>query len=178
MILQVWHDEPAIKALGVEVASVGFWLTSDTTKPLPDSFALTINARVLGLQVGDVTVEPLQNGAVSMPLLESLGGTVQGKIDDWRALDGTGNVVDIKKDPNWRTATSVGFSITAVADVTLNAGAITAVIPGLGGLAAAALAILGKQVKISVAHQLVLQTLPHGAAQIAFSSQAPELTSV
>jgi hypothetical protein len=162
MELQIWSDQLAARALGIEVSSIGFWLTSDTTKELPSSFSLVINARVLGVQVGSVTIDPLKNGPFTMPLVEAAGGTVEGKIDDWGAFDKAGNPV-ASSDTNWKTADSVAFLITGIADVTIPASAITTLIPGLGWLAKAALGVLGNKVKISVAHQHVAAHLPHGS---------------
>lgn len=163
MELQVWHDNPSVKAGGLSVSSIGFWLTSDTTRPLPESFSLLINARVFGVQVGSVTINPMKNGTFTMPLLSSIGGTVEGRVDDWTAYDKNGHPV-AGSDTAWRTADSVGFTITGIADVTIPASAITTVIPGLGWVAKAALAILGNRVKISVAHEKVVAHLPHGSA--------------
>jgi hypothetical protein len=162
MELQIWSDQPAARALGIEVSSIGFWLTSDTTQALPNSFSLLINARVLGLQVGSVTINPLKNGAFTMPLVEAAGGTVEGRIDDFGAFDKAGNPV-ASTDAQWKTADSVAFLITGIADVTIPASAVTTLIPGIGWLAKAALAVLGNKVKITVAHQHVAAHLPHGS---------------
>jgi hypothetical protein len=161
MILQVWHDDSAVRAHGLEVSSIGFWLTSDASKALPSSFSLLINARVLGAQVGSVTIDPMKNGNFTMPLLQKIGGTVEGRIDDWNAYDKAGNPV---KDSAWKDAESVGFIVTGIADVTIAASTIVALIPGIGWLAKAALAVLGNKVKISVAHERVIAHLPHGSA--------------
>jgi hypothetical protein len=162
MELQVWHDEPAVKVHGLHVSSLGFWLTSDTTKDLPQSFALLINARVFGAQVGSVTINPVKNESFSMPLLSKIGGKVDGRIDNWTAYDKAGKAVNNAADPHWKTATAVGFAVTGIADVTLTAGTIALIIPGLGWLAKIALAMLGDKVKISVAHQHVIAHLTHG----------------
>lgn len=164
MEIQVWHDDPAVKVSGLAVSSLGFWLTSDSAKPLPQSFSLLINARVFGVQVGTVTINPMKNGTFTMPLLASVGGNVEGRVDDWNAYDKNGNQVNQANDPNWRTADSVRFMITGIADVTIPATAVTTLIPGLGWLAKAALAVLGNRVKISVAHDNVIAHLPHGSA--------------
>jgi hypothetical protein len=164
MDLQIWHDQPSVKVLGVHVVSIGFWLTSDSTKPLPSSFSLLVDARVFGVQIGTTTIAPVQNGPFSMPLLASVGGTVDGRIDDWGGFDKGGAPVDGTADPSWSTVDSVGFVITGVADVTVTEGTIASLIPGLGWLAKAALAILGNKVKISVAHERVVAHLPHGSA--------------
>jgi hypothetical protein len=162
MKLQIWHDDSAVKAHGLDVSSLGFWLTADTTKDLPHSFSLQITARVFGAQVGTVTIDPMKNETFSMPLLSSVGGTVDGRIDDWTAFDKGGKAVDDASDPHWKTATTVGFTVTGIADVTITAGTIASVVPGLGLLAKAALAILGNKVKVSVAHRHVVAHLPHG----------------
>jgi hypothetical protein len=164
MELQVWHDQPAVRVHGFEISSIGFWLASDTTKDLPSSFSLLINARVLGVQVGSVTINPMKNGTFSMPLLASIGGTVEGRIDDFGAFDRAGKPLGAGADPHWKTADAIGFMITGVADATLSAGQISTLIPGLGWLAKAALATLGNKVKVSVAHQQVVAHLPHGSA--------------
>jgi len=163
MELLVWHDQPAVKTHGLELSSVGFWLSSDTTKALPDSFSLLINARALGVQVGSVTIAPFKNGTFSMPLIAQVGGSVDGRIDDWGAFDAAGKPVDTAADPKWSTATSIGFTVTGIADVTIASNVIGALVP-LGWLAKAALSIFGNKVKISVAHEHVSQQLPHGAA--------------
>lgn len=164
MELEIWHDQPSARALGVEISSIGFWLTSDTSKPLPDSFSLLINARVLGAQIGTVTIDPMKNGDFTMPLLASVGGTVQGRIDDWTPFDKAGKAVDLTADPHWATADTVAFTVTGIADVTIPESAIAGVIPGIGFLAKAALAMFGNKVKISVAHEHVVAPLPHGSS--------------
>lgn len=163
MKLQVWHDESALRVGAVHASSIGYWLTSDTTKPLPSSFTLLINARVFGAQVGSVTIAPVKNTSFSMPLLSKVGGTVSGRIDDWQAYDKAGKPIDGRKDPKWKTAAAVGFTITGIADVTVTAKAIASLIPGIGFLAKAALATLGNKVHISVAHRRVVVHLAHGA---------------
>jgi hypothetical protein len=163
MKLQVWHDDLAVRGGRYEVSSLRFFLTSDTAKSLPTSFALEISARVLGAQVGAVTVNPMKNGKFSMPLLAKIGGTVEGRIDDWQAYDRNGKAVDGRKDPKWKTADAVGFTITGVADVTVSAKAISSIIPVIGWAAKIALQLLGNKVKISVAHHRVITHLPHGA---------------
>jgi len=163
MELLVWHDQPAVKTHGLELSSVGFWLNSDTSKDLPDSFSLLINARALGVQVGSVSIAPFKNGPFSMPLIAQIGGSVNGRIDDWTAFDAGGKPVDADKDPKWSTATSIGFTVTGIADVTIASNVISTIIP-LGWLAKAALAMFGGKIKISVAHEHVTQQLPHGAA--------------
>lgn len=163
MKLQVWHDESALRVGGIQASSIGYWLTSDTSKPLPSSFTLLLNARVFGAQVGTVTISPVKNGSFTMPLLAKVGGTVSGKIDDWQAYDKAGKPIDNSKDRKWATAASVGFTITGIADVTLTAKTIASLIPGIGFLAKAALATLGNKVHISVAHRKVVVHLPHGA---------------
>jgi|ERR1700722_19960323 hypothetical protein len=160
--LQIWHDEPAVRVHGLDVSSLGFWLASDSTKDLPQSFSLLINARVFGVQVGSVTINPMKNETFTMPLLSSIGGTVDGRIDNWTAYGKGGQPIDNAADPHWKTATAVGFMITGLADVTISASTIASIIPGIGFLAKAALAILGNKVKISVAHQHVVVNLPHG----------------
>jgi len=131
--LLVWHDERALKVGGVAVSSIGFWLTSDLEKDLPTSFSLLVNARVCGLQVGSVSVPVKDGSTFTMPLLEKIGGTVEGRIDNWGALDNTRKTVDENVDQHWKTANEVTFTITGIADVTLPAGAISTLLPGLGG---------------------------------------------
>jgi hypothetical protein len=161
--IQIWHDEPAVKVSGLAVSSLGFWLTSDNTKPLPSSFTLLINARVFGVQVGTVSIDPMKNGTFSMPLLASIGGTVQGRIDDWNAYDKNGQPINETADPKWATADSVRFTVTGIADVTITATTVASIVPGLGWVAKAALAVLGNKVKISIAHESVSVHLPHGS---------------
>lgn len=67
-----------------------------------------------------------------MPLLAKIGGTVVGRIDDWQAYDKNGKAADARKDPKWKTADAVGFTVTAVADVTASAKAIGSIIPIIG----------------------------------------------
>jgi hypothetical protein len=99
-----------------------------------------------------------------MPLLSKIGGNVTGRIDDWQAFDKNGKPIKSTTDPKWKTADAVGFTVTGIADVTIPASALTALIPGLGWLAKAALATLGNKVKISVAHERVTAHLPHGSS--------------
>jgi hypothetical protein len=167
MILEIWHDQPAFRVKGIEVSSIGFWLTSDSSKPLPQSFSLLINARVFGAQVGSVTIVPLKNIDFTMPLLAGQGGTVEGRIDDWSAFDANGKPVDGASDPQWKSADSVALTVTGIADVTLGASNITSAVPGLSLLAKLALTILGNKVKISVAHEHVVAPLPHSASPVA-----------
>ncbi len=166
MIVQVWHDQPAFHVRGIEVSSIGFWLTSDSAKPLPHSFALQVTARVLGVAVGSATLDPMQNGSMTMPLLAGTAGTVEGKVCDWCAFDKDGKPVS-SSDTAWKSAASVAFMMTGVADVTLDATALAGVIPGLSFLAKAALAILGNKVKVSIAHEHVVAQLPHGSETLA-----------
>ena len=163
MIVQIWHDQPALRVRGIEVSSIGFWLTADSTKSPSQSFSLQITARVFGVQVGTVTISPLQNGPFTMALLAN-SGTVEGRIDDWGAFDKNGKAVNGAADPQWSTAESVAFTVTGIADVTLDN--IASVVPGLSILAKLALSILGDKLKISVAHQHVVAQLPHTTAQV------------
>lgn len=164
MEVQIWRDDRAVNVHGLAVSSLGFWLSSDSTKVLPQSFSLLIDARIFGVQVGSVTIDPMKNGTFTMPLLAKVGGVLQGRIDGWSAYDRTGSVVDAQKDPNWSTAESVSFLITGIADVTISASTVAALVPGLGWAAKAALALLGGKVKISVAHDHVVAHLPNGTA--------------
>lgn len=162
-----------MRVLGLNASSVDFWLTSDSAKDLPHSFTLLVNARVFGVQVGSVSIDPMRNGAVTMPLLAAIGGSVDGRIDDWGAFDKSGKPVAATADPHWKTADAVGFLITGVADVTIPASAVIALIPGIGWLAKLALTTLGNKVKITVAHERVLAHLPHGSAESVAAAPSP-----
>lgn len=46
-----------------------------------------------------------------MPLSSTVGGTVEGCIDDWQAYDRYGKPIDGRKDPKWKTADAIGFML-------------------------------------------------------------------
>ena len=104
MAAVIWSDRlvPA-HAMGVELASVAFSLSQDTSGPTTaNSFFLEIAVRVAGLEVGYTKVAPMQNGPVNVDL-GTLGQTIQGRIDNWRAMDERG------ANCAWNAASAVGL---------------------------------------------------------------------
>jgi hypothetical protein len=145
------------RALGFELASLSFFLNDDVAGHLPGSMSLQIVARVAGVQVGETTSNPLQNGDLHMKLLEPIGGTLDGRIVNHRALDASG------ANTGWNTAVAVGFQITAVGNVTIVAATIAKFVPVIGPLLSAALAIMGNKVTIELAHDDIIVHLPRTA---------------
>ncbi len=157
-VQQIWSDHKVLsRALGHELASVSFFLADDMSSHVPACLSLQIVARVVGVQIGETSVRPLQNGAVHMPLLQQIGGTLEGRIDNCRALSASGN------NTGWDTAVAVAFQLTALGDVTLPLATIAKFIPLIGGLLSAALALVGNKVTIAIAHDDVVVHLPRTA---------------
>ena len=88
-IQQVWESQDGWKALGLR-----YFVHQDFDQQ-PDilkAFDLIISARVLGAQIGEVTVAPLANtNPIVMPLIGGIGGSIKGQLDDWQGFmpDGT-----------------------------------------------------------------------------------------
>lgn len=154
----IWNEHDVLaRALGFELASLSFFLNDDTTNKPPASLSLQIVVRVAGVQIGATTVSPLANEEVHVGLLTQIGGTLDGQIDDLRALDATG------AQTGWATATGVGFKITAIGDVTVTAEMISRFVPVVGPLLSAALAAKGKKITVALAHQDIVVHLPRTA---------------
>ncbi|MDQ2857715.1 MAG: hypothetical protein M3R53_03560 [Candidatus Eremiobacteraeota bacterium] len=157
-VQQIWSDRRVLtRALGQELASVSFFLDDDLSSKLPACLSLHIVARVVGAQIGETRVQPLQNGAVHMPLLQEIGGTLEGRIDNCRALNTSGS------NTGWDGAVATGFTLTALGDVTLPLATIAKFVPLIGGLLAAALALVGNKVTVAIAHDDVVVHLPRTA---------------
>jgi len=155
---QIWTEHDVLaRALGFELASLSFFLNDDTTKTPPASLSLQIVVRVAGVQIGTATVSPLANEKIHVSLLDAIGGTLDGQIDDLRAIDATG------AQTGWGSATAVGFKITAIGDVTVTAEMISRFVPVVGPLLSAALAAKGKKITIALAHQDIVVHLPRTA---------------
>lgn len=81
-IQQVWESQDGWKVLGLR-----YYVHQDFDKQ-PDigtSFDLVISARVLGAQIGQCIVNPLQDtNPLTMQLIEGIGGTFKGQLDDWQ----------------------------------------------------------------------------------------------
>ncbi len=157
-VQQIWTERKVLaRALGFELASLSFFLEDDTAGRVPDSLSLQVVVRVAGVQVGAVTVHPLKNEAIHVPLIDSIGGTLDGRIDDFRALDANG------KNTGWASAVALGFRITALGNLVVTAATIAKFIPVIGPLLSAALAIVGNKVTIALAHDDVIVHLPRSA---------------
>ena len=154
----IWSEHKVLaRGLGLELAALTFDLNDDTARHPPASLSLQIVVRVAGVQIGATTVSPLANEEIKIPLLEAVGGTLDGRIDNLRALDGSGNAA------GWGGAAALGFEITALGDVTITAETISKFLPVIGPLLSAALAASGKKVTLALAHQAIVVHLPRAA---------------
>ena len=160
-----WSDRKVFGHVAhLEVASATFEVLADFTKPLPTAFNLEITLRTAGVDVGNTTVA-VANGPVQFPLSIPGTGTVQGRIDDWRAIDNTGKVIDNTTDPAWSRASAVAFQITAIADVTIPISAIVALVPHLGWAISIALSLFGGgKVAVSIGHDPIVLPIHRDAA--------------
>lgn len=164
MLSQIWSDKKVLAhALGAELASVGFFLEEDTaSQATPNAFQLTINIRVLGVQIGATTIKPLANGPFSIPLLAQIGGQVDGRIDNWRGLDQNGAQVNA---PGWPGVASVGFTVTALAKVDVSFAALA--VPTSWALKIALKALGSPKVTIDIGHSDVVAHVFHAGAGVA-----------
>ena len=153
---EVWTDRKVLAKgpLGLELSSVSFFLFDELNEALPNSLRLQVVARIFGVQIGSTTINPLKNGAFSMPLLSQIGGDLNGRIDDLRPLDANGSSVA------WSSAVGIGFTITALGDLVVPLATVLSIVPGLGAVAKAALAIFGNKLTINLAHDDVVVHLP------------------
>ena len=120
MSSQIWQNDHVIaKALGAEIAAVRFYLSQDPMKPVPKSLDLLISGRVIGAQIGSVNVSLLKDGNISLRLIDTIGGVIDGRIDDLQPLDLNQSPVDVIKDPNWNTPAYVTFVVTGLANITV-----------------------------------------------------------
>ncbi len=155
---EIWSDRKVLaKALGFELASVGFFLEDDTEKALPGCLSLVVSVRVVGVQIGSTTINPLKDGPFQVAFKEPVGGAAQGRVDDTHAIDSSG-----ASPAAWGNASAVGFRVTAVGDVTIPISAIAGLLP-LGPLIKLALAHFGNKVKVTLAHEDVVAHLPRHA---------------
>ncbi len=151
-----WSDRTVFgHVAGLEVASATFEVQADFTQPLPSAFTLQITMRAVGIDIGHGSF-PVKDGpiqiALAVPGASGLGD-VQGRIDDWRGIDAKGNVIDAAVDPQWKTASAVAFTVTALGSVAIPMGRIVALVPHLGWAVAAALALFGGgKVNVTIGH--------------------------
>ena len=154
----IWTEHKVLaRALGFELASLQFSLDDDIAHPLPGSVSLQIVVRVAGVQIGESLIHPLRNGAVHVPLLAQIGGTLDGRVDNYRALDASGKTVA------WHAAVALGFEITALGNVTVPIETIAKFVPVIGPLLSAALALVGNKVSVALAHDDLIVHLPRTA---------------
>jgi hypothetical protein len=79
---QVWQSEDGWKALGLH-----YFVHQDFDQhpDISKAFDFIISARALGPQIGQTTVQPLQNtNPLTVPLVEGVVGTIKGQLDDWQ----------------------------------------------------------------------------------------------
>ncbi len=148
-----WSDKTVFAHAGsLEVASISYEVRTDFSKPVVDAFSFTVTLRALGVYLGSTTVDPIKNGPVAIDIIQPIGGRVEGRIDNWSALNAEGAP---STDPAWNDASVVSFLITGTANTTLPITAILALVPGIGWLARAALALLGSGVTVNLGHKLI-----------------------
>jgi hypothetical protein len=145
------------RALGYELASLSFFIDDDTSHPAPASLSLQIVVRIVGVQVGAATIAPIQNGPVHVPLLPAIGGTLDGRIDNYRALDRAG------APTAWGSAVAIAFAIAALGNMTVPVATIAKFVPVIGPLLSAALALSGNKITIALAHDDMIVHLPRTA---------------
>jgi hypothetical protein len=165
IISDYWSDRVVFGHVAhLEVASAAFEVSADFTKPLPSAFDLGITMRAAGVDIGNGTF-PVQDGPVQIALAIPGCGNVQGRIDDWRGIDSAGNTIDNAADPEWKTASAVAFTLTAVGSVTIPVSAISALVPSLGWALSAALALFGGgRVQVSLGHSPIVLPIHRNAA--------------
>ncbi|HEY4441395.1 MAG TPA: hypothetical protein VGN14_13130 [Candidatus Elarobacter sp.] len=108
---QVWESTDGWKVLRLD-----YFVHQDFDQQpdIGNAFDLVISARVLGAQIGQVILNPLGNGPVTMALAAGMAGTIAGQIDDWQ-----GYLPDGKTTAAW-TAGGLGsarFTLTLDIDV-------------------------------------------------------------
>ena len=163
MTQELWQERKVLaRALGVELASAGFYLEDETTQQPPHSLSLTINLRVVGVQIGSTRIAPLANTPFQIDLAQPIGGNVKGRIDDLRAIDRNGQPA-----PDWQRAAAVGFRVTALGDLTLSAQEIASLIPVVGPILRIALGRFGNNVTVTVAHDDIVAHMPRTLAPAA-----------
>lgn len=160
-----WSDRVVFGHVAhLEVASSTFEIVADFTKALPQAFTLTVTLRAAGVDIGSTTV-PLQNGPLQITLTIPGGGNVQGRIDNWRGIDSKGNVIDDAADPDWNTASSVGFTLTSLGEFAIPVSTILVLVPHLGWAIAAALALFGGgKVQVSLGHAPIVLPIHRDSA--------------
>jgi hypothetical protein len=160
---QVWDDK--VHLFGGEAVYAHFfvfadWSTVDTD--LGNAFQFLVSIRVAGVQFWSTGQVALQNGAITAnvdPTVTTLPGVslspVQGEIDDWSAIDGTGKACAFDAG-----AAAVTFLVAGKADVTIPIRTLTALVGQLGGTAGALLGgalggLFGAKVRVSIGHSNV-----------------------
>jgi hypothetical protein len=81
-IQQVWESEDGWKTLGLR-----YFVHQDFQKQpdISNAFDLIISARVLGAQIGQASLQPLQStNNLSLQLIGGITGSIKGEINDWQ----------------------------------------------------------------------------------------------
>jgi hypothetical protein len=144
------------KVLGrYEVASLTIEIAADSNVPLPDAFKLTFTVRGLGVQIGRLENVPLKNGPITIALSApgAKFGDLKGAVSNWHGLDKDGHAIDPIKDPHWKTAATVAFSLTSVADVAIPVSELVALVPHLGWLLGIIVKLFGDKITVTLASQ-------------------------
>ena len=163
MIQEIWQERKVLaRALGVELASTGFFLEDETTQQPPQSLSLLVNLRVVGVQLGSTRIAPLSNGEFHIDLAQPVGGTLKGRIDDLRALDAGGLATS-----DWKHAAALGFRVTALDDLTISAQQIAALVPVVGPILRIALNAFGNKVTVTLAHDDIVAHMSRSLATAA-----------
>ena len=163
MTQEIWQERKVLaRAFGVELASVGFFLEDDVTQSPPHRLSLLMNLRVVGVQIGSTTVAPLADVPFQIDLVQPIGGDVKGRIDDLRALDGSGH-----QTADWKDAAAVGFRVTALSNVAISAQQIAGLVPVLGPILKIALNAFGNTVTVTIAHDDIVAHMSRALAPTA-----------
>lgn len=81
-IQQVWESHDGWKALAL---SYFVHQDFDQQPNIANAFDLVMSARVLGAQIGQCTVQPLQNtNPLTLQLVGGIVGSIKGQLDDWQ----------------------------------------------------------------------------------------------
>ncbi len=131
---------------------MSYEVRADFSKPVIDAFSFVVTLRALGVYLGSTTVDPIKNGPVTIDIVQPIGGTVQGRIDNWSAVNSQGEPAT---DPAWNDASVVSFLVTGTTNAALPIGAILGLAPGIGFLARAAIAVFGSAVTVNLGHRAI-----------------------
>lgn len=160
---QVWDDK--VHLFGGEAVYAHFFVFADWSQvdaALGNAFQFQVSIRVAGIQFWTTGQVALQNGAIMANVdsaVAALPGVslspVQGEIDDWSAIDGTGKACAFGTD-----AAAVTFLVAGKADVTIPIRTLTALVGQLGGVAGALIGgalggLFGAKVRVSIGHSNV-----------------------